>query len=163
MIKKSFCLSLLCLSAYVSANIVSHPKLAQFIKKQKKTSNRYKDKPLALISSASKLLGYGSISKDDLYLLDRMPKNEHDIKKLIEQFPVDEAVTQERLRRWKQEHYKRADVIKELRRYTAQQCGCSAKQAYAWMRDRSKVDDHCYFATSMQNLHDLYMFKKTIE
>ena len=158
-----FPLYLLSLSAYVSANLVSHPKLAQFIKKQKKTSSRYKDKPLALISSASKLLGYGSISKDDLYLLDRMPKNEHEIKKLIEQFPVDEAVTQERLQRWKQQHYKRADVIKELRRYTAQQCGCPDKQAYAWMRDRLKVDDHCYFSISMQNLHDLYMFKKTIE
>lgn len=153
----------MCISAYINANLVPHNKFARFVKKQKKTSERYKNKPLTIISKASWVLGYGSVEKDDLYLLDRMPKNEYEINKLIELYPVDEDFSRERLARWKQQGFKRAAVIKELKTYTAQQCHCVKDQAYKSMRDRTKIDDQEYFKIVLQNLHDLYMFIKKVE
>ncbi len=163
MIKNSFCLSLLCLATYVDANLVPHSKLAHFVKKQKKTSDRYKNKPLTFISKASWVLGYGSVEKDDLYLLDRMPKFESEINKLIELYPVDVTFSHDRIKRWKQNGYKRSAVIKELKAYTAQECNCAPSDAYKSMRDAAKIDDQRYFKIVLQNLHDLYMFIKTVE
>lgn len=163
MIKNKFCISLLCLTIHIAANLVPHNKLAHFVKKQKKTSDRYKNKPLALISKASWMLGYGSVEKDDLYLLDRMPKSESEINKLIELYPIDETFSHERIRRWKQKEYKRSAVIKELKAYTAEQCNCNPSDAYRSMRDSAKIDDQHYFKIVLQNLHDLYIFTKTIE
>lgn len=156
-------LYILCLSVSLIANLVPQQKLIRFIKKQRKTSQRYKDKPLAIISGASKLLGYGSITKDDLYLLDRMPKMEYELKKLIDLYPVNTTISYDRVHRWRIKHFKRSDVIKELRQFTAEQCGCHVNQAYAHMRDRTKIDNDSYFSIVIQNLHDLYLFIKTIE
>lgn len=145
------------------ANLMPHHTLAHFVKKQRKTSQRYQGKPLAIISTASQLFGYGSVLKDDLHLLDRMPRSEKEIRRLLALYLVDLTVSHERINRWKAQHFKRADVIKELRQYTAQRCNCSPKKAYEYMRDQSKISDECYFMITFQNLHDLYMFIKTVE
>jgi hypothetical protein len=151
----SFC------SIALNANLVQLETFITFIIEQKQNSNYYKNYPTTIIKKASWLLGYGKISKDDLYLLDRLALSKADLRTLIQHYPVDDVLSRERFNQW--QHKKRKEVIKELRAYTAVQCNCSVQDAYGVMRDSARIPDERYMSIVLQNLHDLCYFVNNIE
>jgi hypothetical protein len=161
--KQCIALFLLLCIIPVSANLISTEHFIDFIIEQKQNSDYYKNYPTSIIKQASWILGYGKIAKDDLYLIDRISGSRETIRKIIEQFPVDEALSKERFIRWKQRKKKRSKIIKELREYTALQCQCSVNDAYRLMRDVARIENNRYFQIVLQNLHDLCFFIQSIE